>query len=139
MTAQVEKPTLLRIGIIIESFRQPRWVRKSLEDALATQLCTFALVVKTAPQNTAAGGLLYKLYNRMDQRLFRTDATELVNIEDLCSDVPVVGDVDKLAEFDLDLLINFAAPELNEKLSSSAKNGVWFYAFGDSPGFNEVM
>ena len=34
MTAQVEKPPLLRIGIIIESFLQPRWVRKSLADAL---------------------------------------------------------------------------------------------------------
>ncbi len=139
MTAQVEKPPLLRIGIIIESFLQPRWVRKSVEDALATQLCTFALVVKTAPQKTSAGGLLYKLYNGMDQRLFRADATELVNIEDLLSGVPVVDDVDKLVEFDLDLLINFAAPELNEKLAGRAKNGVWFYAFGDAPGFNEVM
>ena len=83
--------------------------------------------------------MLYKLYNRMDQRLFRSDATELVNIEDLFGGVPVVGDDDNLAEFDLDLLINFAAPELNEKLAGRAKNGVWFYSFGDSPGFNEVM
>lgn len=137
MTAQVEKPTLLRIGIIIESFLQPRWVRKSLEDALVTGLCTFALLVKVASQKQSGGSFLYKLYNRMDQRLFRTDATELVNIEDLFSGVPVIDDVEKIV--DVDLLINFAAPELNEKLSSRSKNGVWFYAFGDSPGFNEVM
>lgn len=138
MTAQVEQPTL-RIGIIIESFLQPRWVRKSLEDALATQLCTFALVVKTRREKTPARSLLYKLYNRMDQRLFRTDATALCNIEDLFSGVPVIEDINKVTGFNPDLLINFAAPELNEKLAGHAKSGVWFYAFGDSPGFNEVM
>lgn len=137
MTAQLEKSTLLRIGIIIESFLQPRWVRKSLEDALATGLCTFALVVKAAPRKQSGGGLLYKLYDRMDRRLFPTAATELVNIEDLFTGVPVIDDLDQIA--DLDLLINCAAPELNEKLSSRAKHGVWFYAFGDAPGFNEVM
>ena len=137
MTAQVEKPTLLRIGIIIESFLQPRWVRKSLEDALATGLCAFSLVVKVASQKQSAGGLLYKVYDRMDRRLFPTDATELVNIKDVFSDVPVVEDVDKIS--DLDLLINFAAPELNERLSNRAEHGVWFYAFGDAPGLNEVM
>ncbi|HKG47239.1 MAG TPA: hypothetical protein VKB02_10955, partial [Pyrinomonadaceae bacterium] len=137
MTAQVEKPTLLRIGIIIESFMQPRWVRKSLEGALATGLCTFALVVKVTPQKNSGGSFLYQLYNRMDRRLFPTDATELVNIEDLFSGVPVVDEVDKIAN--VDLLINFATPEWNKKLRGRAKNGVWFYAFGDSPGFNEVM
>src|SRR5215218_10265649 len=139
MTAKVEKPTLLGIGIIIESFLQPRWVRKSLEDALATGLCTFALVVKVKPEKNAGGSFLYKLYNRMDQRLFRTDATELVDIEDLFGEVPVIDDVNKIAEFNVDLLINFAAPELNEKLSGRARHGVWFYTFGNAPGLNEVM
>src|SRR6185503_12922547 len=139
MTAHVEKPTLLRIGITIESFLQPRWVRKSLEDALATGLCTFALVVKVRPERNAGGSFLYKFYNRMDERLFRTDATELVNIEDLFSEVARSDDVNKIAEFNVDLLINFATLELNEKLSALAGHGVWFYSFGNAPGFNEVM
>src|SRR4029079_2947738 len=29
--------------------------------------------------------------------------------------------------------------EWNKKVRSSAKNGVWFYGFGDAPGFDEVM
>src|SRR5215213_6714792 len=139
MTAQVEKPTLLRIGIIIESFLQPRWVRKSLENVLATGLCTFALVVKVEPEEKSGGNFLYKLYDRVDRRLFRTDATELVNIEDVFSEVPVTDDVNKIAEFNLDLLINFAAPELNKKLANLVRHGVWFYSFGNAPGFNEVM
>jgi hypothetical protein len=139
MTVQTEKHTLLRIGIIIDSFSQPRWVRKSLENALATNLCTFALVVKVKPQRTSHSSLLYKLYDRMDRRLFRTAATELVSVEDLFSEAAVIEDVSKVADFDLDLLINFAATEWNKKVTNSAKNGVWFYGFGDAPGFDEVM
>lgn len=139
MTVQPEKIPLLRIGVIIESFSQPRWVRKSLENALATKLCTFAVVVKVKPQTNSGGSLLYKLYDRLDRRVFPTAATELVSVEDLFSEATVIEDVSKLVEFDLDLLINFAATEWNQKVSNSAKNGVWFYGFGDSPGFDEVM
>jgi hypothetical protein len=137
MTANDEKPTLLRIGIIIESFVQPRWVRKSLENLLATGQGQFALVVKVEAKRNG-GGLLYKLYNRLDRRLYPTTATELVNIEDLFSEVPVIEDIDKAAGFDLDLLINFASTQLNKKVSNSAKHGVWFHTFGDAPGFREV-
>lgn len=139
MTVQAEKATLLRIGIIIESFSQPRWVRKSLENALATNLCTFALVVKVKSPKTIGGSLLYKLYDRMDRRLFPTAATELVSVEDLFSEAASITDVDKISEFNLDLLINFASAAWNEKLSNGAENGVWFYGFGDLPGFDEVM
>jgi hypothetical protein len=139
MTATLQKSTLLRIGIIIESFLQPRWVRKSLENALATGFCSFALVVKVKPSTKSHGGsLLYRLYNRLDERMFRADATELVSIEDLFSDVSVIDDVNKIPKGELDVLINFAAPELNEKVSEGAKHGVWFYVFGDPPGFDEV-
>ena len=139
MSATLAKPTLLRIAIIIESFSQPRWVRKSLEHVLATGLGTFALVVKVSPKMDTSGSFLYKLYNRMDRSRFPTTATDLVDIEDLFSDVPVIEDIDKIAEFDLDLLINFASTEWNKKVSNSAKQGVWFHTFGDAPGFREVM
>src|SRR5215217_3071620 len=138
MTATFQQPTLLRIGIIIESFSQPCWVRKSLENVLATGLGTFAIVVKVEAK-TSGGGLLYKLYNRIDRRLYPTTATELVNIEDLFSAVPVIEDIEKLASFDLDLLINFASTGWNRKVSNSAKHGVWFHTFGEAPGFKELM
>jgi len=138
MTVQPAKPTPIKIGIIIESFLQPRWVRKSLEQALATGLCTFSLVVTVNPKKDS-GSLLYKLYDRMDRRCFPTPATELVSVEDLFSEATVIEDADKIAEFELDLLINFASYEWNHRVSKSAKHGVWFYAFGDSPGFEEVM
>ena len=110
MTANVDQPPLLRIGIVIESFSQPRWVRRSLENMLATGLGKFALVVKVEAK-VHGGGLLYKLYNRLDRRLYPTTATELVNVEDLLGDVPVVEHIQEIAEFNLDQLINFASTE----------------------------
>jgi hypothetical protein len=138
MTATHGKPTLLRLGIIIESFSQPRWVRKSLENVLATGLGTFALVVKVEAKRNE-GGLLYRLYNQMDSRRFPTKATELVNVEDLFSEVPLIDDVTKVAELNPDLLINFASTDWNRKVSNSARHGVWFHTFGDAPGLREVM
>jgi len=138
MTATRAKPTLLRIGIIIESFLQPRWVRKSLENVLATGLGTFALVVKVEAKRNG-GALLYKLYNRLDRRLYPTSASELVDIKDLLSEVPVIEDVEKIAEFSVDLLMNFASSEWNKRVSNSSKHGVWFHTFGDAPGFHELM
>lgn len=138
MTVQSEKPPLFRIGLIIESFEQPRWVRKSLEDLLATGLCTFAVVFKVEQRNDNSG-LLYKLYNHLDRRLYPTTAIEPVSVEDLFREVPVVEDIDELAKFHPDLLINFASREWNKKLSRYAENGVWFHTFGDAPGFQEVL
>jgi hypothetical protein len=117
---------------------QPRWVRKSLENVLATGLGEFVLVVKVEAKRSG-GSFLYNLYNRMDRRLYPTKATELISIEDLLSEVPVIEGVEKVAEFNLDLLINFASPEWNKKVSNGAKHGVWFHTFGDAPGFREVM
>ena len=136
---QPEKPALFRTGVIIESFLQPRWVRKSLENALATKLCKFTLAVKVTPPTKSGGSLLYKLYDRIDRRLFPTAAMERVSVEDLFSEASVIEVISNIVEFDLDLLINFAAIGWNKRVSNSAKNGVWFYDFGDSAGFDEVM
>jgi hypothetical protein len=138
MTATHAKPRLLRIGIIIESFSQARWVRKSLENVLATGIGQFALVVKVEAKKSG-DGLLYKFYNRLDRRRFPTTATELVDIQDLFNEVSVIEEVNKVAEFNLDLLMNFASTEWNRRVSNSAKHGVWFHTFGDAAGFREVI
>lgn len=138
MTATHPKPPLLRIGIIIESFSQARWVRKSLENVLATGIGQFALVVKVEAKRSG-DGLLYKFYNRLDRRRFPTTATELVDIQDLFNEVSVIEEVNKVAEFNLDLLMNFASTEWNRRVSNSAKHGVWFHTFGDAAGFREVI
>jgi hypothetical protein len=144
MTARVAKSSLLRVGIIIDSFVQPRWVRKALENVVAAEVSTLELVVKVAHEKENGESLLYKLYNGMDRSMWPTspDALELVSIEDLVGSLPNLPP-DELKKTDLDVLLSFAPTELNSKFASLAKYGVWFYAFGTDkqapPGFREVL
>ena len=131
----VDRSAILRLGIIIDSLVQPRWVRRSLEKALSAGVAKLELVVKVAPVNSANGSLLYKLYNRFDRRLFAADALELVSIEDLLNSAKVSDDA---TGADLDVLVNFARADLNAKFAGAAQHGVWFYSFGEAPGFNEL-
>src|SRR5215203_2578238 len=146
MTAQVAK-SYLRVGLIIDSFVQPRWMRKALEKVVATGVSTFELVLKVPAEKTTEESLLYKLYNRMDRSVFAAtpDALELVSIEDLVGSLPrsQSNEAEKIKAFNLDVLINFAQTGWNSKFANLAKYGVWFYAFGTDekapPGFREVL
>lgn len=130
----VDQTAPLRIGIIIDSLVQPRWVRRSLEKVLACGVARIESVVKVDRQDDRSG-LLYKLYNRVDRKLFEADALELVSVEDLLE--PAKQSTEAANAF-LDVLINFGGREVNAKFAGAARHGVWFYSFGDAPGFNEI-
>jgi hypothetical protein len=146
MTVHVEKPAVLKVGIIIESFVQPRWVCRALERILASGVATFELVVEVPPGG-AGRSFLYKLYNRMDRALFppAPNAMERINIEELVRSAPRLSaaELEKIRSFNLDVVVNFGPSELNAAVANSAKHGVWFYAFGanqkDEPGFRELL
>jgi len=130
----VDQPAPLRIGIIIDSFVQPRWVRRSLEKILASGVAQIELVISSETQS-GKSSLLYKLYNHVDRRMFKADALELVSVEDLLKHTKLSTEV---TNSDLDVLVNFAGNEQNTKFATAAKHGVWFYSFGDAPGFKEL-
>ena len=143
--AQHDKRPSLKLGIAIDSLMQPRWVRKSIEDFLATGICTIDLVVRL-PTETKHNSVLLNLYNRVDQRLYlrMPDAAELVGIHDLIDTLPSLDpESDKLKDFNLDVVINWGLHEWNPKLASAAKHGVWFYVFGRDdnlmPGVREIF
>ena len=146
MPLQVDKRSPLRVGIIIDSFVQPRWVRKSLENVVAADVSTFELVVKVPPGKNTGESLLYKLYNRIDRSMFAAppEALEPASIEDLLGSLPTLSlaELEKIATFNLDVLLNFGPTELNSKFANTAKYGVWFYKFGTDekapPGFREI-
>lgn len=113
---------------------QPRWVRRSLEKVLASGVARIELVVQVDRPDDKSS-LLYRLYNRVDRKLFESDALELVSVEDLFEPAKLSTEV---ANSDLDVLVNFASTELNTKFAGASKHGVWFYSFGEAPGFNEL-
>ncbi|HJP91475.1 MAG TPA: hypothetical protein VJ875_05940 [Pyrinomonadaceae bacterium] len=147
MAEQVEKSVRLRIGLIIDSLSQPRWVRRCLEKIAAANVANFVVVVKLAPAEKPEGSLLYKLYNRLDRSAFSVtpDALEQASIDDLVDGSPSLSsdELEKIRTFELDVLLNFGPTEWNAKFAQLAKYGVWFYAFGNDenslPGLREVM
>jgi hypothetical protein len=147
MTAPVEKHAALRIGIIVESFVQPQWVRRALEKILATGVASLELIVEVPPEKSSSKSFLHNLYNRMDTALFppSPDALEPVSIKDLVGSAPSLSmnELGKIKTFELDVLVNFGSTKLNAKFADAAKYGVWFYVFGtnesDEPGFRELL
>ncbi|HKN83956.1 MAG TPA: hypothetical protein VJW17_10980 [Pyrinomonadaceae bacterium] len=147
MTEEVNKPTLPRIGLIIDSLFQPRWVRRCLEKILAAKVAEFVVVVKLPPAKQSEAPLLYKLYNRIDRRFFEAtpDALEPESVDDLVDDLPSVsaGELEEIRSLNLDVLLSFGPTDGNVKFADVAKYGVWFYAFGKNenslPGLREVV
>src|SRR5436309_3239484 len=133
MTEEVDKPAPFRIGLIIDSLFQPRWVRRCLEKIVAANVATFAVVIKLPPSKQSEGPLLYKLYNHLDRRFFEAtpDALEPESIDGLVDELPGVlaDELEKIRDFKLDVLLSFGPTDANVKLADVAKYGVWFYGF----------
>lgn len=146
MTGDIAKPAQFKIGITVDSFVQPHWVRRSIEKILETGVARLELIIE-APQAHSSGSFLYRLYQRMDHALFtpQPDALEPVAIGDLVDSVCRVtaDELNTIKAADLDVVLNLAPPELNAKFAAAARYGVWFYTFGahenQAPGFKELI
>src|SRR5215216_2787801 len=149
----------LRIGLLVDSLTQPRWVSKIINDIQSSDFAEICLVVKNEATSEPLGRfqsywnnrkfLLYALYNRVDNRvpLAEENAFEDVEIEELLSGVPVLGvmpvmkkfsdffpddAVEKIRSYDLDVAISHGFRILRGEALRIAKHGVWSYHHGDN-------
>jgi hypothetical protein len=155
---QVSRPTL-RIGLLVDSLTQPRWVSKIINDIQASEFAEICLVVKNEATSESLGRfqsywknrnyLLYALYNRVDSRvsLAEANAFEDVDVEQLLGDVPVLrvmpvmkkfsdwfpdDAVEQIRGYDLDVVISHGFRILRGEALRIAKYGVWSYHHGDN-------
>ncbi|HEU4833262.1 MAG TPA: hypothetical protein VFS90_02565 [Pyrinomonadaceae bacterium] len=150
----------LRIGLLVDSLTQPRWVSKIINDIQSSSFAEICLVVKNETTSEPPRGrlqtywknrkfLLFALYNRIDNRvsLAEEDAFEDVEIQELLSGVPVLGvmpvmkkfsdwfpddAVEKIRSYDLDVVISHGFRILRGEALRIAKHGVWSYHHGDN-------
>src|ERR1041385_5011715 len=150
----------LRIGLLVDSLTQPRWVAKIINDIQASDFAEICVVVKNEATSGAPLGrfqsywkkrkyLLYAFYNRVDSRvsLAEENAFEDVDIEKLLDGVPVLGvmpvmkkfsdffpddAVEKIRSYDLDVVISHGFRILRGEALRIAKHGVWSYHHGDN-------
>src|SRR5689334_11493490 len=116
MTTPVDQPRPLRIGLIIDSFMQPAWVRRAIEKVLTSSVAKVELVVQAGESNKHGSALLFKVYERLDRKMFAADALELGSIEEVLKGTAQAVGFEQIKAADLDVVINFAARELNGEL-----------------------
>lgn len=105
--SQIQPP--LRVGLLLDTFIQPRWVHRIVSEIQASTIARVVLVVKNDhPEVSGEAGrkpgflqklyayrhdLLYLLYRKLDERLFRpaVDAFTPADLRPLLQDCPTLG------------------------------------------------
>jgi hypothetical protein len=159
-TVKANSKRPLRVGLLLDSFTQPKWVFRIINDIRSSTFAEICLVIKNeAPIDQAQGRLrnywknknylLYALYNRLDSRgqLGETDAFEELDLHELLADCPVVRvlpimknfsdwfpaeAIEEIRHYDLDLAISFGFRILRGEALRIAPNGIWSYHHGDN-------
>ena len=149
----------IRVGLLIDSFIQPRWIYKIVQDMQASSIAEIALIIKNdakEPQKKYRiqrywenrNQLLYVAYEKFDNFKTRVepDAFAEADIEPLVQHCPVINveprmtkfvdrldeqDVEKIREYDLDVALRFGFRILKGEVLGIAKHGVWSYHHGD--------
>src|SRR5258705_12637010 len=150
----------LRVGILLDSFMQPRWVRRIMEDVVSSSFSRLVLIVKnnSGELNTQKftqrlwqrrNYLFYWIYTELDNRIssVSSDASELVDVSDWCDGVDVLTvnpimkkfsdalldeDLQKINEHKLDVALRFGFRILKGKVLEPAAHGIWSYHHDDN-------
>lgn len=163
------EPPLLRLGILIDAPVQPDWVHSMVSEIHGSSVARVGLVLVDHPTSgrdgstTRARHLLYRVYTRLDDLMFRsrTPALEPRDIAPLLAGAswvhlepsPASGEewltsaeLAALRQAKLDVLLHLGSRPLPSPAPPVARFGIWSYHQGDClatrrgpPGFWEVM
>ncbi len=149
----------LRIGLLIDSFVQRKWIYKVVEEIQSSGIAEIAVVIKNEAQSPKQSRLksywrnrkylLYALYGKIDELRVKVnpDAFEPVDIRALVSDCPVIPvtptmkahsdwfpeeDLKQIREFDLDVALCFGFRILKGEVLKIARHGIWSFHHGDN-------
>lgn len=149
----------LRIGLLIDSFVQRKWIHKVIQDIQSSGFAEITVVIKNEGQKPQQGRLksywrnrkylLYAIYEKIDERRVKVepDAFAPADIRPPLSNTPVIEvrpemkaysdwfpeDVLKqIRSFDLDVALCFGFRILKGEALKIARHGVWSFHHGDN-------
>ena len=150
----------LRIGLLIDSFVQRKWIHKVIEEIQASGFAEITVVIKNEASTPNQTGrlksywrnrkyLLYALYEKLDERRVKVgeNAFEPVDIKPLVSDCPVIAvtptmkaysdwfpeeTIKQISKFDLDVALCFGFRILKGEALKIARHGIWSFHHGDN-------
>ncbi len=153
--------TPLRVGILIDSFVQRKWIYKVIDEIQSSGIAQISVVIKNeAPKTQQQSGrlksywrnrnyLLYSLYGKIDDRKIKVkpDAFEPTDIKPLLAETHVIGvtptmkaysdwfpeeALQQIREFDLDVALCFGFRILKGDVLKIARHGIWSFHHGDN-------
>lgn len=140
----------LRIGLLIDSFVQPKWIHKVIEDIQSSGIADITVVIKNEGQIPQQGHLrsywrnrkylLFAIYEKIDERRIKVnpDAFETIDITPSLSDCPVIAvmpmmkaysdwfseeDLKHIRDFNLDVALCFGFRILKGQALKIARQG----------------
>ncbi|MFZ0063008.1 MAG: hypothetical protein WAL47_13340, partial [Pyrinomonadaceae bacterium] len=149
----------LRVGLLIDSFVQRRWIHKIIDEIQLSGIAEIAVVIKNEAKTPKQGRLgsywrnrkylLYTLYGKIDDLRVKVnpDAFEPVDIKALISDCPVIDvmpemkvysdwfpeeTLGQIRDLDLDVALCFGFRILKGDALKIARHGVWSFHHGDN-------
>ncbi len=146
----------LRVGLLLDGAVQPNWITRLVQNVSACPLVdSVALIVEKAPARSVSRrrpfdrNLLFRLYMRLDERLFGASDDALaprslagVLVDDAhvrvlrsCGVEPgpiASADLDGVRSLGLDVLLDLTSDSLNGSAQDLAKHGVWRFQHGTS-------
>ena len=149
----------LRVGLLIDSFTQRKWIYKVIQDIQSSGIAEVSLVIKNVATPRKKGRwksywdnrnyLLYAFYSKLDNARIKVapDAFESTDIKPLVSDCPVIevqpvmktysdwfpdDAIKQIRSFDLDVALCFGFRILKGESLNIARHGVWSFHHGDN-------
>ena len=161
MTVSSTTHPRLRIGLLINSFVQRKWIYKVIEDIQSSGIAEVVVVIKNEATSTEGNRgrlatywrnrkyLLYSLYERIDERRAKVtpnafEPTEITPLVSECAVVKVLphmkaysdwfpeAALKEIREFDLDVALCFGFRILKGEALQIARHGVWSFHHGDN-------
>jgi hypothetical protein len=138
----------LRVGVLLDGWEGPRWVRIVLERIRASTVAEVVLVVLRPPPPGDAAPLLLRAYARLDDLIFRRRATEdVLGPADLRPPVRGAAVIDApgalpeaaLRDARLDVLLQLGRAAVPDDARRLARHGVWSYDADALDGLREVL
>jgi hypothetical protein len=139
----------LKIGVLLNSHLVPSWEYRVLKVLSDSDYAEIALVIycdefEVVEKNEKKPAhQLLRLLERTDRIIFssKTNFDLKKDIAGLLNNVASITDrqVDKLADFNLDLILTFGSCNINHDILKNVKYGILSYSVNNETGFWEVL
>ncbi|HEY2628658.1 MAG TPA: hypothetical protein VGI57_05990 [Usitatibacter sp.] len=127
----------LRVGVVADSARQPRWIADALAKVAASGFSELAFLSCERRERTPASNFLWRSYELLDRTAFARGA-DWSRPTDIAELVPP-SRRQPISRYDGDVLdVIFAIGDVDDaSLEGMARHGVWRYCFGEEQAIRE--